>query len=580
MRWQHLGRRSKGLTVRLLLMLSLALVPLGTFAVMQNERARTEAQRSIDISVLSMTFASIAGELALIRGALGSADALGSTALKTADRPQDCAGDLKDFVDQAGLFRFAGFADPSGRMICSSSEPPWDFAGTDMFAAVQDGEGPVIMPEPGAGEASRAPLIIASPVEKDDETAGYVVFAMASFALDFVREYALDTNPTTTIIFDADGRLISAHPRDTDPETILPTARGLGSFAYSDRHVVRARDSGGAPRTYAIIPLLEGQLFVLGAWAPEDLPSSDAPPASSTLGFALLVWLVSLGVAYLGAHRLVIRHLRRLGRQMRQFSDGNRDNLPRMLHDAPDEISELSRDLRHLTETLSRDEVQLETALGEKTLLLREVHHRVRNNLQLIASIISIQMRQVDNSEARDLLRGLHDRVMTLATVHQSLYKLDRVTELRADTLLDDILRKMISISVLPESNIKVGTDLQPVTLDPDQSVPLALLATEAMTNALKYVEAPADGPARIDIRLTGTEAGEVCLEVTNTCAETPTPPKDVPKGGQIGLHLIRAFTSQLEAEAEEGPVETEAGPSFRVALRFSGRRTAGAGDA
>ena len=391
------------------------------------------------------------------------------------------------------------------------------------------------MPGPDAAGEGRAPLVIATAVEKDDETAGYMIFVLASFALDFVREYGQDSDPTNTIIFTEDGRLISAQPRDTDPDAVLPTARDLGSFAYSSRQVMRAKNAGGDPRTYAIIPLLDGQLFVLGAWAPEDLPSSDQPPASSTLGFALMVWLVSLGVAYLGAHRLVIRHLRRLGRQMRQFSDGNRDDLPKVLHDAPDEISELSRDLRHLAETLSRDEVQLETALGEKTLLLREVHHRVRNNLQLIASIISIQMRQVDNSGARDLLRGLHDRVMTLATVHQSLYKLDRVTELRADTLLDDILRKMISISILPGSDIKVGIDLQPVTLDPDQIVPLALLATEAMTNALKYVETPAEGPARIDIRLSGTETGEVCLEVTNTCAEDPTPPRTRRRAGRSG---------------------------------------------
>ncbi len=580
MRAARLGRISKGLTVRLLLMLSVALVPLGTFAVLQNERARSEAQRSQDTSVQSMTFASIAGELALIRGALGSADALGSTALKNAGTPESCAADLVDFVEQSGLFRFAGLADPSGRMICSSSEPPWSFADTDMFDALQDGEGPVILPGPDAGDGRRTPLVIASPVTDDDETAGYMIFVLASFALDFVRDYGQGSDPTKTIIFTADGRLISAHPRDIDLEAVLPTARNLGSFDYDSRQVLRAQDSRGNPRTYAIIPLIEGQMFVLGIWAPDDLPSRDQPPASSTLGFALLVWLVSLGVAYLGAHRLVIRHLRRLGRQMRQFSDGNRDDLPKVLDGAPDEISELSRDLHHLAETLSRDEVRLETALGEKTLLLREVHHRVRNNLQLIASIISIQTRQVDNAATRDLLRGLHDRVMTLATVHQSLYKLDRVTELRADTLLDDILRKMTSISILPGSTIKVGTDLQPVTLDPDQIVPLALLATEAMTNALKYVAAPENGPARIDIRLYETRAGEVCLDVTNTCAVTDDDPEDSPKGGQIGRHLIHAFSSQLEAQAEQGRVETEAGPSFRVALRFRGRRTGEAGAA
>lgn len=578
MRGSRLGHLSKGLTVRLLLMLSVALVPLGTFAVMQNDRARSEAQRSQDTMLLSTTFASVAGELSLIRGALGSAEALGGSALKNAGTAGECTENLEDFVDQSGLFRFAGLVDPSGEILCSSDEAPWSFAETGMFDALQDGDGPVILSEPKEGEGTGAAVAIAIPVTEDDETAGYMIVVLASFALDFVREYGQEQTPTNTVIFTEDGNRISTHPRDTEIATLLPEGRDLASFTYDSRQVVQAETAEGEARTYATMPLIDGQLFVLGVWSPDDLPSNDRPPASSTLGFALSVWLVSLGVAYLGAHRLVIRHLRRLGRQMRQFSDGNRDELPKVLESAPDEISELSRDLRHLAETLSSDEVKLETALGEKTLLLREVHHRVRNNLQLIASIISIQIRQVGTDEARDLLRGLHDRVMTLATVHQSLYKLDRVTELRADELLGDILRKMTSISVLPDSRVKVTTDLRPVTLDPDKIVPLALLATEAMTNALKYVAAPDDGPARIDICLQETEAREVCFSMTNSCGGAPDGSEDASTRRQIGLHLVQAFSDQLEATVDQGRVDTDAGASFRIVLHFPIDRP-GAGD-
>ncbi len=566
----------RSLTVRLLVMLSLALVPLGTYAVVQNDRVQSEAQRSRDTTLLSITFTSIAGELALIRGALGSADALGSTTLKNADNVEDCAADLKDFVDQSGLFRFAGLADTAGAMMCSSSEPQWTLADIGLLDALRAREGPVIMPQPDADNDRRAPLVIASPVTQDGDTAGYMVLVLASFALDFVRDYGREGDPTTTIIFTEEGRLVSAQPRETDLDTVLPAGRDLQSFADASRRVVRASNAAGEETTYAAIPLVDGRLFVLGVWAPADLPSRDMPTASSTLGFALMVWLVSLGVAYMGAHRLVIRHLRRLGRQMRQFSDGNRTALPKVLHSAPDEISELSRDLRHLTETLTRDEVQLETALGEKTLLLREIHHRVRNNLQLIASIISIQKRAAKNPEAQDALRGLHDRVLTLATVHQSLYKLDRMTELQANELLGDILNKMIAISILPGSNIEVGIEMQPVMLDPDQIVPLALLATEAMTNALKYVKAPENGPARIDIRLYETPTGEVGLEVVNTCAPVAAAPVDTPQDRGIGLHLIEAFSAQLEATAEKGMIDGPTGPAFRMALSFPIDRTGG----
>lgn len=564
---------SGGLGFRLLVMLTLALVPLGAIAVIQNNRAESEAQRSAETALLGLTFESVSGELALIQSAFGSADALGSMALDNLDTPEECDEALADFVTSAGLFLFAGFADPDGEMLCASDETDADLSQAVLFERVRERDEPVIERDPDWEITSRSSLVIASPVKDEADLAGFVIFALPLYAMDFVREFGQDREPTNSILFTRGGDVISTAPGDVEIAEALPEGRDIGSFAGRERQVLRSASVGGERLTYTVVPLIEERLYVLGIWSDDDLPTRDRPPASSTLGFAVLVWLVSLGVAYFAAHRLVIRHVRRLGTQMRSFAQGARSDPPDILERAPNEIRALSTTFRELAEVLARDEAQLEASVGEKTVLLREIHHRVKNNLQLIASIISIQARKVESKEARALLHGLHERVMTLATIHQSLYQSERLSALRADELLDSIVGKLVSIGVLPGSDIAVETEFTPVALDPDQVVPLSLLATEALTNALKYVERPEGGAARIDVRLSETGEGDIMLEIVNTCA---TPAQTYAGGdGRLGHHLIRAFSAQLNTEAEQGPIETETGPAFRVALRFRGARAA-----
>ena len=567
----RLRAMSGGLGFRLLIMLTLALVPLGMIAVMQNNRAESEARRSAETALLGLTFESISGELALIQSAFGSADALGSAALDNRDEPEECDKALADFVDGAGLFIFAGFTDPDGAMLCASEETDADLSDADLLERVRDRDEPVIELDPDWEITDRSALVIASPIEEDDELAGFVIFALPLYAMDFVREFGQEREPSHSILFTRSGDVISTAPGDEDITDELPAGRDLDSFAGGERTVLRQTSAGGDGRTYTVVPLIEERLYALGIWSDEDLPSRDQPPASSTLGFAVLVWLVSLGVAYFAAHRLVIRHVRTLGAQMHSFAHTERSEPPEILERAPDEIRELSATFRELAEVLARDEAQLEASVSEKTVLLREVHHRVKNNLQLIASIISIQARQVESTEARALLHGLHERVMTLATIHESLYRSERLSALRADELLGGIVSKLVSMSTLPGSDIAVETKFDPVTLDPDQVVPLSLLATEALINALKYVGQPVGGTARIDVRLTETAEGDVVLEIVNTCAAPVEPGEGA--DGQLGHRLIHAFSTQLDTEAEQGPIETDDGPAFRVALRFRGAR-------
>jgi hypothetical protein len=99
--------------------------------------------------------------------------------------------------------------------------------------------------------------------------------------------------------------------------------------------------------------------------------------------------------------------------------------------------------------------------------LLREVHHRVKNNLQLIASIMNMQMRRAKSPETKALMKGLQERVMSLATVHKELYQTTGLADVRADELLGDLVRQIVGMASAPGGLFRIETTSRPIPLAP-----------------------------------------------------------------------------------------------------------------
>ena len=208
-----------------------------------------------------------------------------------------------------------------------------------------------------------------------------------------------------------------------------------------------------------------------------------------------------------------------------------------------------------MVERITRDTAELENNLHEKNVLLKEVHHRVKNNLQLIASIINMEVRKSRADETKATLRRIQDRVLGLATVHSNLYHTARLANLRADGLLEDILDQVVKSALPPNSPIKVDVEIEEVILSPEQAVPLSLLATETVTNAIKYtgqLKSGASPKIVIELRKTGPDTCR--FSVTNTTGEKDADLTASSSG--LGRQLIDAFASQLGTRPEV--VETD----------------------
>ncbi|MFD2440547.1 histidine kinase dimerization/phosphoacceptor domain -containing protein [Paracoccus kondratievae] len=110
----------------------------------------------------------------------------------------------------------------------------------------------------------------------------------------------------------------------------------------------------------------------------------------------------------------------------------------------------MSQTFHNMARILIRDEEAMEAAVNEKTVLLKEVHHRVKNNLQLIASIINMQIRVIDHDDARRVLRSVQDRVASLATIYRNLYQAEHLDSVHADRLIKDIINQMANATLGP----------------------------------------------------------------------------------------------------------------------------------
>jgi PAS domain S-box-containing protein len=204
----------------------------------------------------------------------------------------------------------------------------------------------------------------------------------------------------------------------------------------------------------------------------------------------------------------------------------------------------------------------IQRSLHEKEILLREVHHRVKNNLQVISSLLNLQMRAVSDASARGALAESRDRVHSIALVHQKLYQSQSFAEIDFSDYVDGILQNLVHAHA-PAQQIAVGVAGEPVRLPLDLAVPCALIVNELVTNALKHAF-PDGRVGVVDVRLAREPGGRVCLEVRDDGVGLPAD-LDGAAAQSLGLELVKMLADQIDAALT---IERTAGTRF--ALRFA----------
>jgi len=185
-------------------------------------------------------------------------------------------------------------------------------------------------------------------------------------------------------------------------------------------------------------------------------------------------------------------------------------------------------------------------SLQEKNILLKEIHHRVKNNLQVISSLLALQSRKIKDDVALEAIKDGRTRVHSMSLIHQNLYKKDNLTGIEVKDYFDKLCKSLFNTYNISSDQIKLKTNIDNLNLDVDSVVPLGLILNELITNSLKYAF-PGDREGFIEVSLKETTEG-LLLSVADNGIGIKNPEK-VMEGDSFGYDLIDAFKLKLDAE-------------------------------
>jgi two-component sensor histidine kinase len=560
---------------RFALVLSLALLPLLVISLIQTRNLQEEAQGRAQQAMLGATLRATSGEIGVIRFAQGALASL-STAPSIVDDLAACSSAMRKTAQQVPSAALVAFVPVSGQMVCSSDGSTYDYSAAPAFQEL------IAAQEPQFSVISRGPvtqtsiLLVSHPVfAPAGDYLGYMTIALPHTKLVSIND-ALDVTvtgfdkPAQFWTYNAEGEVLTASMGVDDVQPFLPATNPRRAFEADIATVFDDTSKSGARRTYAMVPIVKGELFLMSSWDTRASASAVNADLSPYL-LPVLIWAIGMIVAAWAAEWLVSRHVRVLTRAIGRFAGGDRNLDPINLTEAPVELREAGTAFANMADGVMRGEASLEDTIHQKEVLLREVHHRVKNNLQLIASIMNIQMRKAVAPESKALLKGLQDRIMSLATIHRGLYQTSGMADVRADELLRDIVRQIVNIGNSSDRKFDVQVIADEVNLTPDQAVPMSLLLTEAMANAMKYAGAGPDGKIHIDVRFLQREAGVAVLHVENTLATgvEESARAEAIDGTGLGDQLLTAFSMQLGGKLER----TLSHDFYRLSITFNIRQ-------
>lgn len=260
-----------------------------------------------------------------------------------------------------------------------------------------------------------------------------------------------------------------------------------------------------------------------------------------------LVWLAGSAVLMLAHDRLYRKPIDRLTMSVEQWRAGKAFVPPGRAESRS--IRRLGLTLNRATRSLAQQQAQVEQATRQQQLAMQEIHHRVKNNLQVVASLLNLQASRIRQPEARAEFQSARDRIRALATLHRHLYAYGEIHTIDMGEFLNELCEQLFkSLGEEPGGRLQLTIDAPALRVSSDQAVPLALIVTEAVTNAVKYAF-PVGRTGHISVRLT-EQAGTATLEIADDGIGIPSGRQQTEAGVRdgIGLQLINGFARQLNA--------------------------------
>ncbi len=540
--------RAQPLRARLIIALAIILAPLAMLgivrAVIDYRDDRAAAERSLveQTSLLTREHQRLLGATARVISLLAANSDI-------RDRtPEACDATLRDAIGSLSDYRMAVLVAPDGTIVCRSdpSRPVGPATNWRWFQEVMAEKRMVVSGIFQSQSLQNRTLVAAGPVLGPDQTiTGVVALYFDLRALLGASSEQTMTPDTSLTLMDAHGGRLQLAGAElnlsAEAQENLVRAAGSGAAALA---VVR--NAGGRDIVIAVTTLVPQRLYAAMARDVDAILAPLRAKLAMNLAVLLAIWLVAVLAIGTMTHRMIVRWILHLRQATTDYIAGRPVDRSATIENAPIELRELATSIFEMMDVSDRRGEDLNQAIAHRDQMIKEIHHRVRNNLQIIASLLNLQTRTVTEPAARETLLSLRTRINALALIHRNLYENHDLQLIDLDNFLPMLCNQLQDLSAAGRRHVAIRTIVPSISVPADAAVTLSMLLTEVVSSVVKQYPPGEAQPAAITVELSPVSGNRQRLVVT---AEGIPEPFGFTDG--LSRQLIEGYVRQLGGSIE-----------------------------
>ncbi|MBS0540260.1 MAG: hypothetical protein JSR47_15945, partial [Proteobacteria bacterium] len=343
----------------------------------------------------------------------------------------------------------------------------------------------------------------------------------------------------------------------------LPVAESIAGAIDAGRTSFMDYGQDGMPYQFHVLPLAGNALFTITA-----VPAGGGVPMllhDWGVFFLILVAVaILLLVTWISADRWIVHPLRQIQAFAGKVAHGGNFTLTSPPSWSP-EMVDIAKAINDVAAAIASREAELRSGLEQRDHMLREIHHRVKNNLQMISSLLNLQAGEIRSPRLRRFFGDAQNRVLTLSILHRHLYERSSWSLVDFQQFISDLVRQITvarprAEQITPRYHIRAPI----MAVGPDTAIPVGLIVTEAVTSALSH---NFTGVATPEIRIEATEKdGEAELVIEDNGIDTHHGSIDPDLRAGFGVTLVRGLAMQLGGEVK---ITARDGGGMRISIVF-----------
>jgi two-component sensor histidine kinase len=318
-------------------------------------------------------------------------------------------------------------------------------------------------------------------------------------------------------------------------------------------------------RSILILPTPASDIF-LGIASHENTPT--APEHFNPLAYAampILAWLFGFMAIWLSTDQLILTHIGRMRSATLKFAKGDRSARVGTLKNPPASLHALGKNFDLMADRIVEREAIIKDSLDEKETLLREIHHRVKNNLQIIISLLNMQERKLTDEKGLNAIVETRSRINAIALVHRGLYESKDLRFIKMQTFIDRLLPELSVALGFKDRGISVSSTADCRPMEADTAIPVALFIVEALTNSVKHGVANG-GTIEISLMQSGDDVTVSVRDKGQLIRDEQT------SESGMGTKLMKGFARQLGGDLTTNRFAKE----YETTLHFTRRKLKG----